>query len=131
MHGVGTNGQIDITLKSYEQEVRCHPEPGYEDHGRCAKVLGVLPVSWGALTFKRNSTPGDRSVKVGSGKKWTDAHDTCTALLTLDDHEDDKCSYWDIWAAAVAVDRLCVKKGMAGEAHGLGKSGRLKIALGP
>ena len=38
------------------------------------------------------------------------------------DEEPDYSTYYDMWAAAVAVNEICVKKGLAGVASRLGES---------
>ena len=38
------------------------------------------------------------------------------------DEESDYSTWYDMWAAAVAVNELCIKKGLAGVALRLGES---------
>ena len=44
--------------------------------------------------------------------------------MTIDsvDEEPDYSTYYELWAAAVAVNELCIKKGLAGVALRLGES---------
>lgn len=46
----------------------------------------------------------------------------CTSVVDLVDGDTDNSSWFEMWAAAVAVDEICVKHGKAGAAFGLGKS---------
>lgn len=44
----------------------------------------------------------------------------CTAMVRIVGGITEKCSWRDIWAAAVAINEKCVNKGKAGVAFGLG-----------
>lgn len=46
----------------------------------------------------------------------------CTAEVKILDVNTETCSWRNVWAAAVAVNEKCVKKGKAGIAFGLGES---------
>ena len=46
----------------------------------------------------------------------------CTVVIDFEEGESDRSSYVDMWMAAVAVNVMCVGKGQAGTAYGLGKS---------
>lgn len=47
---------------------------------------------------------------------------TCTATIDFEEGDTDKSSWYEMWMAAVAVNEMCVTKGKAGAAFGLGKS---------
>lgn len=49
------------------------------------------------------------------------APQTCTAIVDFAEGDTDNSSWFEMWAAAVAVDEMCVTKGKAGAAHGLGE----------
>ena len=53
----------------------------------------------------------------------------CTAEVKILDVITERCSWRNVWAAAVAVNEKCVKKGKAGIAFGLGKSPFLSLTL--
>jgi len=74
---------------------------------------------------------GDRKVTIPDGKEYTEPKRICTARIDLEDDKDDTASYLDLWAGAVAVDRMCVNEGKAGMSFGLGYNGRLTVELGP
>ncbi len=129
--GVGTSGELGVTLRSYHPDVTCRTYPPYDDGGRCLTLLGILPISQKSFVFSRTGRPGDRKVTVPDGKEYTEPKRICTARIDLEDEEDDTASYLDLWAGAVAVDRMCVNEGKAGMSFGLGYNGRLTVELGP
>ena len=45
----------------------------------------------------------------------------CTSAVDLVEGDTDNSSWNEMWAAAVAVEEICVKKGKAGAAFGLGE----------
>lgn len=47
---------------------------------------------------------------------------TCIATIDFEEGDTDKGSWYEMWMAAVAVNEMCVTKGKAGAALGLGKS---------
>ena len=46
----------------------------------------------------------------------------CTATVDILNADRDKSSWHELWAGAVAVNELCVKRGRAGVSFGLGRS---------
>ena len=120
---VGKNGNLYIKLSDYKADVTCRSYPPYLDRGRCSYLLGTLPVSGKQLIFSKEENP--------VGVKCSEPEGLCTVIIDLEDQEDDSCSWADLWAGAVAVEKICVQKGKAGMAFGLGKDGRLTVEMGP
>jgi hypothetical protein len=47
---------------------------------------------------------------------------SCIAEVQLVETDNVKCSWYDLWAGAVAVNKLCVEVGESGISYGHGKS---------
>ena len=54
----------------------------------------------------------------------------CTATVDLLNADSEKCSWRELWAGAVAVNELCVKKGKPGMSTGHGRSPLLSPCTG-
>lgn len=46
----------------------------------------------------------------------------CTAIFEFVTGDTDRSTWYEMWAAVVAINKLCVKKGKAGAAFSLGES---------
>lgn len=128
---VGIEGKLSIVVRSYVSDVTCRNYPPYVDGGRCSNVLGTLPVAKRGVLFSRTGIPGKGSIIIPDGRNFTEPQDVCTATIDLIDQEADMCSWSDLWAGGVAVDKICVQNGKAGMSFGHGKNGQLTIELGP
>ena len=118
--GVGTLENLVVTVESYEPHVFCLDTPNFNDDSRCSAVVDTIPVSWRLFDFYE------------AGETYTEPEGKCTGRLRLNDGSGtEKSSFHDIWAAAVAVNKMCVQRGLAGVAFGIGKEGRLTLALSP
>lgn len=131
IRNVGSDGNLIIVLRSYVADVTCRSYPPYLDGGRCSNLLGTIPVGRKGVEFSRTGISGEGRMIIPEGKTFTESQHVCTATVDLIDQEADSCSWTDLWAGAVAVDRMCVQNGKAGMSFGHGKKGQLTIELGP
>ena len=122
----GKNAGLIVKATSYEADVECVPHPEYNDKSACLNVLGTMPASQDSLSFTENGQVTAEQVLVPRGGKHykSAAHvlGECTATVDFEKGDTDRSSHFELWAAAVAVDAICVARGKAGAAFGLGES---------
>ena len=111
---------------SYEADVQCVPHPEYDGKAACSNVLGTMPVSRNSLIFTENTRiTADKTLVPRGGKHYKSATyvlGECTATVDFETGDTDRSSDFEMWAAAVAVNTICVANGKAGAAFGLGES---------
>lgn len=111
---------------SYKADVQCVPHPGYDGKAACSNVLGTMPVSPNSLTFTKNGRiTADKTFVPRGGKRYKSAAyvlGECTAIVDFVKGDTDRSSDFEFWAAAVAVNTICVANGKAGYAYNLGQS---------
>ena len=85
-----------------------------------------MPVSRKSLIFTKNGkTTADETLVPRGGKHFKSAAyvlGECTAIVDFEKGDTDRSSYYEMWAAGVAVNTICVANGKAGAAFGLGES---------
>ena len=85
-----------------------------------------MPVSRSSLIFTKNGeTTADKTLVPRGGKHYKSAAyvlGECTATVDFEKGDSDRSSYFEIWAAAVAVNTICVANSKAGAALSLGES---------
>ena len=156
----GQKNGLSLFVGSYNADVECVEDQPFNDDGQCSKLVDLLLVGTVKLIFTRqisgNPYPGTVTVPVG-GKKLSDgelfesegphacAHfptmdkpadhhkvstSKCTATVDLLNGDDETSSWRELWAGAVAVNDMCVKKGKAGMSLGHGRSTLLSPSTG-
>lgn len=129
---VGNHRGLSVRVSSYSPDVRCTFDSKHEDENVCSKLLGILPISTYTFLFTREKKTEAKSVIIPpGGKKMSNAPGTCTAIIDFAGGDTDESSWIEMWAAAVAVNEMCVTKGKAGAAYGLGQYKRLMLSLSP
>lgn len=102
------------------------PYPGYDGKAACSNVLGIMPTSHNTLIFtKTGKITADKTLVPKGGKQYKSAAyvpGECTAIVDFEERDTDRSSDFEFWAAAVAVNTICVANGKAGAAFGLGES---------
>ena len=134
VRNVGRDGNLVVIIESYRPNVSCQEEMVYKDDGWCLWVLDKMPASVVKYEFTRSADASlaNYAQGIGDGQKYTDPEGKCTGTLKFEaDRNFEEGDHFEIWAAAVAVDRLCVQRDQAGVAFGIGKRGGLTMALGP
>ena len=84
-----------------------------------------MPVSAISLTFTERQTLAREIFVPRGGKQYKSAASVsgkCTATVDFEKGDTDRSSFYELWAAAVAVNTICVANGKAGAAFRLGES---------
>ncbi|KAI4197501.1 MAG: hypothetical protein LQ350_005878 [Teloschistes chrysophthalmus] len=127
VRGLGQHKRLSISVKVYNPRVRCAPvqAPVAPPTVDCDSILSVMPTSHDEETFGPSRTSSDVDLPA-SIKNPTNG---CMLVVRADVYtpRPDKATWYDIWAAAVAVRQICVVKGHAGQSIGLGYRGALIV----
>ena len=85
-----------------------------------------MPVSQDSLIFTESGKiTADKTLVPRGGKHYKSASyvlGECTAIVGFEKGDTDRSSHFEMWAAAVAVNTICVANGKAGAALRLGES---------
>ena len=115
-----------VKASSYEADVQCVPDLEYEGKAACSNVIGTMPVGHNSLIFTENGKEtADETLVPRGGKHYKSAAyvlGECTATVDFEKGNTDRSSHFEMWAAAVAVNTICVADGKVGAAFGLGES---------
>ena len=115
-----------VKATSYEADVQCVPQTEYDGKAACSNVIGTMPVAHNRLIFTENGKETVAEILVPrGGKHYRSAAyvlGECTATVDFEKGDIDRSSHFEMWAAAVAVNTICVADGKAGAAFGLGES---------
>ncbi|KAM0805193.1 hypothetical protein BDR22DRAFT_884739 [Usnea florida] len=118
---IGNQGRLAVVVRKYTPHVACgtyFPTVGFPLP--CQVTLSRLPVSTIAMIFGHRREPGTQWTVPWS---YTATGSICTATVNISEPAEKETIKWvDIWAAAVAVDAICIKKGRSGAARYLGET---------
>ncbi|KAI4170417.1 MAG: hypothetical protein LQ346_008861 [Caloplaca aetnensis] len=118
-----------VTVRRYDPAVTCHPATiAGPDPDACARILGThMSASTAITTFQRGSQGKGGTVHI----PYRMQVNRCSLSLRIDDAAVSavKVAWFDIWAAGVAINELCGKKGLAGSVSDVGKSGDSPVGL--
>ena len=131
-------------MRSYDPVVACDSRrQNFNDKGACKQLLNTLPADNASTWFTRFKSPDPKPQVVlpTGGAVFRDRMSTlrgvlcrlllmtdntvtgmCQAIVDLRGNQRERSSWFDVWAAAVAVERMCVRKGVAGIAYTSSKS---------
>ena len=114
---IGENGALAIRMVPYRPNVQCKEPGSGPPTTNCRKILELMPADG---IERRFGPTNDPSVSVKLPKRFITPEARC--VLYLDTIEGTDVGDWyKIWAAAVAVETMCVEaKNMRGMAYGLG-----------
>ncbi|KAG7008895.1 hypothetical protein G7Y79_00004g014790 [Physcia stellaris] len=116
----GVHGNLVATVKAYKPRVMCTPQKVTDDAGACQNLLAGLRVEYNWATFGKQGVREATWNIPPAGLKDRDGTGYCVSTVNFVEGGDiEKARWFDIWAAAVAVKRMCVRKGNAGIAFGL------------
>ncbi|KAL9585544.1 MAG: hypothetical protein Q9212_001469 [Teloschistes hypoglaucus] len=127
--GLGQYKRLSISVSAYAPEVQCAPPgaPVAPPTAACDSVLSVMSASRNEKTFG----PWRSSSDVDLPASIKDPTNGCMLVVRADVYtpRPDKATWYDIWAAAVAVRQMCVLKGRAGQSVRMGYRGALIVQL--
>ncbi|KAI4113161.1 MAG: hypothetical protein LQ345_005794 [Seirophora villosa] len=118
----GREGKLALTMMAYEPEVRCRGPIVLSGSTATDEILRKMPAPSTRTTFGRRGIPGVRvllprtyiSVNRVLGRKLV-------ATVAAPMATSERASWYDIWAATVAISGICVKNGRAGSSASLGR----------
>ena len=115
---VGQNGQLGLNMMAYSPTVKCGEDLFAAHDAYMGEILRKMPASKLSVTYGRRGAPRVRvrlpliyfSQSTHLGYKLQVGVDVASAasVVTTTSHE--------IWAAAVAIGAMCVRKGKGGSA---------------
>ncbi|KAL8956959.1 MAG: hypothetical protein Q9183_006178, partial [Haloplaca sp. 2 TL-2023] len=115
---IGQNGQLGLNMMAYSPTVKCGDDLFAAQDAYMGEILRKMPASKLSVTYGRRGVPRVRvrlpliypSQSTHLGYKLQVGVDVTSAasVVTTTSHE--------IWAAAVAIGAMCVRKGRGGSA---------------
>lgn len=131
---VGVEGLLSVTVSSYDSSsIRCMDPPATRPtvvppYGSCNSVLEAMTWDERVMTF------GDRPSPIGAlvvllPKTFRSPDNQCVLRIAMNAPGYEITSWSNIWAAAVAVQEMCIKQGKVGGSKINGLSGAYKISL--
>ncbi|CAL8574451.1 hypothetical protein XPA_000410 [Xanthoria parietina] len=127
---IGVDGRLSLTIRSYIPTVSCRGPLLLYGSQYIDQLLRRMPAESTRTDFGRRGVPGVRVVlplRYNSVDPILRAQLVATVDLTNTDRE--KASWYDIWAATVAIGGMCVQQGKGGTASWLGDNGKIAVTL--
>ncbi|MCJ1456391.1 hypothetical protein MMC28_006752 [Mycoblastus sanguinarius] len=125
---VGENGALTIRITPYRPNVHCNtakPGPPFQS---CRNILDEVPVDGTPRVFGPRDHPDTTVVLPVS---YTTPRQRCNLFMDYVDPAapSDTTDWYKVWAAAMSVETMCVDRGYAGVALGVGKNKNLFLEL--
>ncbi|KAL6715231.1 hypothetical protein ACLMJK_007495 [Lecanora helva] len=116
---IGQNGNLALRIVPYRpMNIRCKERGTAPPPMICRKILDLMPADG---TERRFGPPGDPSIEIPLPKRFMTPEMRC-ALAVSTNAGTDVLDWYKIWAAALAVEVLCVEvRGAEGMVSGLGE----------
>lgn len=127
---IGGDNNLGVALASYEPHVQCvdgsigPPGSTVPPLKSCDAVVGLMFATKDIMSFGK---VGSGASNIVPGRDASPDHLCALEVDTTGPVEN--VSWYDIWAAAVAVNGMCVRSGKTGKATGLGENGNLFITM--
>ncbi|KAL8846862.1 MAG: hypothetical protein Q9221_008061 [Calogaya cf. arnoldii] len=131
----GEEGNLNLTIQAYIPPfTRCEGAPPARrpNHEACQKIINnIMKASTARTTFAVGGFPVPEPVErlpQTLAARLSTAGGGCTITIDTTAPED-TASWYDIWAAAVAVDGMCVRAGKTGRSRFLGTRRKLTVQI--
>ncbi|KAL8649042.1 MAG: hypothetical protein Q9210_004632 [Variospora velana] len=115
-------GRLALTMMSYKPEVRCKGLVILDDLVVTDEILRKMPAPSTRTTFGRPGVPG---VRVALPRVYISVDRVLktklVATVDVTSANVERASWYDIWAATVAISGMCVRNGKGGSSTYLGR----------
>ena len=121
---IGTNGNLAIRITPYVPSgVQCDPPGNSPLWNDCRNIIDFMPVEGTPQIFGQKDDP-DQSITWRLPAGYNTRQERCQVRVDsrLPEVRTDKYDWYKLWAAANAVDYMCVQLKRSGSATGLGES---------
>lgn len=116
---LGQNGALAVRITPYRPNVQCKAPGSAPPPMTCRKLLDLMPTDG---IQRRYGRPDDPTAQVDIPKRFTTPEARCVLLVNTASSTDIS-DWYKLWAAAMAVEVMCVEaRGAGGVASGLGRS---------
>ncbi|KAI4180410.1 MAG: hypothetical protein LQ346_007001 [Caloplaca aetnensis] len=119
---IGVDGNLSLTMRVYKPTVSCRRSINLGGSSFINEILRKMPAVSTRTVFGRRGVPG---VRVLLPLTFTSIHQYLSSRLVatvdLTSANVETASWYDIWAATVAISGMCVNKGKGGSSSFLGK----------
>ncbi|CAL8580484.1 hypothetical protein XPA_006205 [Xanthoria parietina] len=131
-HALGDEGNLNISVAAYTPPyVKCEGAPPARrpNHEACQRIIDLtMKASTARATFAAQGVPLPGQAVERLPQALVALGGGCT--ITIDTNVPvDTASWYEIWAAAVAVDGMCVRGGRTGRARFLGTNRKLTVQI--
>ncbi|KAI4142153.1 MAG: hypothetical protein LQ341_003286 [Variospora aurantia] len=115
---------------SYKPEVRCRGPVILDERVVTNEILRKMPAPWTRTTFGRQGVPG---VRVVLPRVYTSVDRVLktklVATVDITPANLERASWYDVWAATVAISGMCVRNGKGGSSAYLGDGGKMSVTI--
>lgn len=126
---LGLERNFVMTLRSYVPPfIKCRESPPAQQPvtEACATILSTMQATEERVVFGPASTSDVQEVLP---RMLTEPTGKCTIYIANISGFSDRASWYDLWAAAVALDGMCARSGKTGQAYVLGAYRKLQMHI--